>query len=168
MDHKERWINKTKTNKSKGRSASFSFRLPTSAFSQDITTTVVIDSILIILIIIVHHSPFIGPININRKFWKITPLDHGGPEMKCTNLHRNCWKKIAKNDRSHAMDISRNTKAILKNCQKIGKMTPLSVKNWIFKKCQNCSIPYGTRFSQPKYHIPRWKIVTGSLKTKKY
>ena len=22
----------------------------------------------------IHHSPFIGPIKINRKFWKITPL----------------------------------------------------------------------------------------------
>ena len=32
------------------------------------------------------------------------------------------------------MDISRITKAILKNCQKIEKMTPLTVKNGIFKK----------------------------------
>ena len=33
--------------------------------------------------------------NNNRKLWKITPLDHGGPEIKCTYFHRNCWKKIA-------------------------------------------------------------------------
>ena len=51
------------------------------------------------------------------------------------------------------MDISRIKKVILKNCQKIGKMTPLTVKNWIFKKNQKSTISYGTRFSQPKYHI---------------
>ena len=56
---------------------------------------------------------------------------------------------------SHAMDISRITKVILKNCQKNGKMTPLTVKNGIFKKIQKSSISYGARFSQPKYHIPR-------------
>ena len=57
--------------------------------------------------------------------------------MKCTYFHRNCWKKIAQNDRSHAMDISRITKVILKNCQKIGKMTPLTVKNEIFKNLKS-------------------------------
>ena len=41
----------------------------------------------------IHHSRFIGPIKIARKFWKNTPLDHGGPEMKCTYFHRNCWRK---------------------------------------------------------------------------
>ena len=46
--------------------------------------------------------------------------------MKCTYFHRNCWKKIAQIDSSHAMDISRITKVILKNFQKIGKMTPLT------------------------------------------
>ena len=61
-------------------------------------------------------------------FEKLPPLEHGGPEMKRTCFHRNCWKKIAQNDRSHAMDISRITKVILKNCQKIGKMTHLTVK----------------------------------------
>ena len=55
---------------------------------------------------------------------------------------------------SHAMDISRITKVILKKCQKFEKMTPLTVKNGIFKKSQKSSIPYGTRFSQSKYHIP--------------
>ena len=75
--------------------------------------------------------------------------------MKCTYFHRNCWGKIAQNDMSHAMDISRITKVILKNCLKIGKMTPLAVKNGIFKKFQKSSISYGTRFSRPKYHIPR-------------
>ena len=69
---------------------------------------------------------------------------------------------------SHAMDISRITKVILKNCQKIEKMTPLTVKNGILKKCQKSSISYGTRFSQPKYHIPTWKTMTDSLKTKNY
>jgi len=55
---------------------------------------------------------------------------------------------------SHAMDISIINKGIWKNCPKIEKMTPLTVKNGIFKKCQKSSIPYGTRFSQSKYHIP--------------
>ena len=39
--------------------------------------------------------------------------------------------------------------------KKIGKMTHLAVKTGIFKKCQKSSIYYGTRFSQPKHHIPR-------------
>ena len=56
---------------------------------------------------------------------KLPPLDHGGPEMKCTYFHRNCCKKIAQNDMSHAMDISRITKVILKYCQKIVKTTHL-------------------------------------------
>ena len=42
---------------------------------------------------IIHQPPFIGPIKIDRQFWKITPLEHGGPEMKCTFFHRNYWKK---------------------------------------------------------------------------
>ena len=64
------------------------------------------------------------------------------------------------------MDISRITKVILKNCQKIERITPLTVKNGIFKKCEKSSISYGTRFSEPKYHIPTWKTMTSSLKTK--
>ena len=55
-----------------------------------------------------------------------------------------------------------------KIAQKIGKMTHLTVKNGIFKMFQKSSIFYGTRFSRPKYHIPRWKTVTGSLKQKKF
>ena len=47
-------------------------------------------------------------------------------------------------------------------------MTHLTVKNEIFKKIQESSISYSTRLSQPKYHIPRWKNVTGSLKQKQY
>ena len=61
--------------------------------------------------------------------------------MKCTYFHRDCWIKIAQNDRSHAMDISGIAKAI---------------------------ISYGTMLSQPKYHIHRRKTVTGSLKLKVY
>ena len=57
----------------------------------------------------------------------MTPLDHGGPEMKCTYFHRNCWKK-AYNDRSHAMDISRINIAILKNCPKNRKNDPFNRK----------------------------------------
>ena len=75
--------------------------------------------------------------------------------MKGTYFHRNCWKKIAQNDRSHAMDISRVTKVILKNCQKNRKNDALNRKNGIIKKIQKSSILYGTRFSQPKYHIRR-------------
>ena len=59
-------------------------------------------------------------------------------------------------------------KVILKNCQKIEKITSLTVKNWIFKKRQKSSISYGKMFSQPKYHIPTWKSMTGSLKPKIY
>ena len=41
-------------------------------------------------------------------------------------------------------------------------MTHLTTKkNGILKKNQMSSICYGPRFSQPKYHNPRWKIVTG-------
>ena len=76
--------------------------------------------------------------------------------MKCTYFHRNCWKKIAENDRSHATDIARITKVILKNCpKKTEKMNHLTVENGFFKKFQKSLIFYGTRFSQPKYHIPR-------------
>ena len=57
---------------------------------------------------------------------------------------------------------------ILKNCQKIGKMTHLTIKNEIFKKFQKSSIFYGTRLTQPKYLNPRWKTVTRSLKQKNY
>ena len=53
------------------------------------------------------------------------------------------------------MDISWITKVILKNCQKIGKMSRLTVKNGIFTKFQRFSFFYSTRSSQPKYHIPR-------------
>ena len=42
----------------------------------------------------IHHSPFIGPIEIIDNFEKLPPLDHGGPEMKCTSFHRNCGKKM--------------------------------------------------------------------------
>ena len=28
-------------------------------------------------------------------FEKLSLLDHGGPEMKFTYFHRNCWKQIA-------------------------------------------------------------------------
>ena len=38
---------------------------------------------------------------------------------------------------SHAMNISRITKVIMKNCQKLGKMPPLTVKNGIFKKIKS-------------------------------
>ena len=32
---------------------------------------------------------------------------------------------------------------LLPNCEKIGKMAPLTVTNGIFKECQKSSIPYG-------------------------
>ena len=35
-----------------------------------------------------HQSPFIGPIKIDKKNEKLSPLDHGGPEMKSTDLYR--------------------------------------------------------------------------------
>merc|ERR1711923_44455 len=99
---------------------------------------------------------------------KLSPLDQGDPKMTYPYFHHNCWEKIAKNDMLHAMDISRITKVILKKMPKNLKMTPLTVKNGIFKKCQKSSISYGTRFSQPKYHIPTLTTMTGSLKTKNY
>ena len=68
---------------------------------------------------------------------KITPLGpwHGGADMKFTYFYHNCWKKVVKYDRSHAIFISRITKAIMKNCnnKKIKnnnkKINPLTVKN---------------------------------------
>ena len=63
------------------------------------------------------------------------------------------------------MDISRITKVILKNCKKL-ESDPFNRKNGIFNKKSQVSIFYGIRFSQPKYHIPRLKIVTGSYETK--
>ena len=66
------------------------------------------------------------------------------------------------------MDISRITKFILKNCQKIGKMTNLTVKNGIFKMFQKSFFSIGKRSYQPKNHIPKSKTVTGRLKTKIY
>ena len=48
------------------------------------------------------------------------------------------------------------------------KFTPLTVKKWIFKNIQKSLFSNGKMSYQPKYHIPRWKIVTGSLKTKNY
>ena len=77
----------------------------------------------------IHHSPFICPIKINRKFWK----DHEGSEIKFTYFHRNCWKKIAQNDRSHAMDISKITKVVMKNCNKKNrKNNPFNRKKKVF------------------------------------
>ena len=78
-------------------------------------------------------------------------------------FHRFSWKKIAENDRSHAMDISRITKAILKNCQTLEKW-PFNCKNNISKKFEKSAISNGTRYSQPKYHNSSRKTVTGSLK----
>ena len=67
--------------------------------------------------------------------------------MKCTYSHRNIvGKKTTQNDRSHAMDISRITKVILKNYQKIRKKTHLTVKMKISKKEKN-HVP---RIIQPK------------------
>ena len=74
-----------------------------------------------------RQSLFIGTTQCIYNFGN--PLGPGGPEMKCICFHRNCWKKLAPNDTSHGMDISRITKVVLKNCQKIGKMTSLTVKN---------------------------------------
>ena len=66
-------------------------------------------------------------------------------------------------------DISQESpKLYWKIVLRIGKMTHLTIKNGIFKKFQKSKFFYGPRFSQPKYHIPRWKNVTGSLKQKKY
>jgi len=48
------------------------------------------------------------------------------------------------------MDISRITKGILKNCQKIGKMTPLIVKNGIFKKIKSLQFLMVQDYLNPK------------------
>merc|ERR1712154_447398 len=71
------------------------------------------------------------------------------------HFYRTYERGVVDIDITMACDISRITKVILKNCQKIGKMTPLTVKNGIFKKIQKSSIFYGARFTQPKYHNPR-------------
>ena len=31
-----------------------------------------------------------------ENFEKLPLLDHGGPKMKCTYFHRNCWEKLPK------------------------------------------------------------------------
>jgi len=45
---------------------------------------------------------------------------------------------------------------------------PPNHKNRILKKIWKCSISNSTKFSQPKFHIPKWKPVTGSMKLKIY
>ena len=47
-------------------------------------------------------------------------------------------------------------------------MTPSTIKNGVFENLQKSSISYGTKLFQPKYHIARWKAVTGSLKQNIY
>ena len=42
-----------------------------------------------------------------------------------------------------------------KTHKKNGMMSPLTVKKRNFENVQKPSISNGTRFSQPKYHIPR-------------
>ena len=83
-------------------------------------------------------------------------MDHGCPEMKCTYFHRNIvGKKNTQNDRSHAMDISRIIKVILKNYPLKMENVPFNRKKRNFQKNPESSISYGTRFSQSKYPIPR-------------
>ena len=41
-----------------------------------------------------HQSPFIGPIEIDPKKLEITPLDHGGHDMKFTDFH--CFSSLKK------------------------------------------------------------------------
>ena len=81
------------------------------------------------------------PQNLIENVKKFPPLDHRGPEMKCAYCYRDCCKKkIAQNERPHAMDIS---------------IIPFNRKNIIFKKCQKFIFSNGKRSYQPKYHIPR-------------
>ena len=67
--------------------------------------------------------------------------------LKCNNCRNcsNCWAKIAQNDRSHGMDISRIIK-VKKIEKKIRKMTPLTVKNEFSKKFKSlqCNMIQGT------------------------
>ena len=104
--------------------------------------------------VINNHQP---PSDKNwpKKCEKLPPLDHGSPEMTFTYFQHNCWKKEPKM-KGHMPMISQESTKLYWNIvkKKIGKITPLIVKNGIFKKCQKSSISYGTRFSQPKYHIP--------------
>ena len=44
-------------------------------------------------------------------------------------------------EKKDILDISRITKGILKNCKKIGKMNPLTVKNGIFKNVKSLQFP---------------------------
>ena len=65
------------------------------------------------------------------------------------HIPRCCW---GKNDRSHAMDISRITKVILKKLQKNRKNDPFSRKNWNFQKKVFNSLWYkvlSTQISHP-------------------
>ena len=60
------------------------------------------------------------------------------------------------------MVISRITKVILKNCKKIGKMTPLTVKNGIFKKFKSLQFIHN-RFSRRCYDVEQWSAHYDSL-----
>ena len=97
-----------------------------------------------------QYSPL--PFHRSYKNWFFfynPPLNNGGPEIKCTCFHRNSWKKLPKMIGRMASYIEK-----LPNNR---KNDPLNRKEWNFLKISKSSISYGTRFSQPKYHIPRWK-----------
>ena len=50
----------------------------------------------------------------------------------------------------------KNHQSYIEKLPKNRKMTPLTIKNGIFKKLQKPSISNGARISQPKYHTPRY------------
>ena len=50
----------------------------------------------VVIIIMLKWIFIIVLLEFDRHFEKFATLDHGGPEMICSYLHRNCWKKVAK------------------------------------------------------------------------
>ena len=99
-----------------------------------------------------------------RPLWKACDA---GEKVGKTKMYKKYRNKAAvdQNDKLHAMYISIITKLIFENTLKNLKLTPITVKKIESSKdFKSPSFFNGKRSSQPKYHIPRWKTVIGSLK----
>ena len=97
---------------------------------------------------------------------------------KCSAVHPRFWSGctlctwffplISNTEVACHVYLKNHQRNIEKLKKKIGKMAHLTVKKWNFQtKIKSLQFFYDTKFSQPKYHNPRWKIVTGSLEQKK-
>ena len=88
-----------------------------------------------------------GSLRLTLEIEKLPPLDQGYPEMKCPFfLHHNCCEKNSVKWYVACHGYVYNHQSYIEKFPKeIEKMTPLIVKNGIFKKKnQKSSISYGT------------------------